>query len=219
MTSRGIRRPSAADLAASGYGANIDARYINRELSWLDFNERVLSLATTAQVPLLERFRFLAISGSNLDEFYQVRVAALHDQIAAEITEKSADGLTPHQQRRAISARAQRFAAAQERLLSHDLFPSLAREGTRVLRWARLGKRAKETLTADFENRIFPILTPLAVDPSHPFPYISNLALNLAVMVRDTDSGDERFARVKVPRNFPRFVSVPDSDDFILLED
>jgi len=219
VTSRGIRRPSAADLAVSGYGANIDARYINRELSWLDFNERVLSLATTAQLPLLERFRFLAISGSNLDEFYQVRVAALHDQIAAEITEKSADGLTPHQQRRAISIRAQEFAATQERLLIHDLFPSLAREGIRVLRWTRLGKRAKETLTADFENRIFPILTPLAVDPSHPFPYISNLALNLAVMVRDTDSGDERFARVKVPRNFPRFVSVPDSDDFILLED
>lgn len=219
MTNRGIRRPSATDLAAGGYGSSIDARYINRELSWLDFNERVLSLATTAQVPLLERFRFLAISGSNLDEFYQVRVAALHDQIAAEITEKSVDGLTPHQQRSDISARVQKFIVAQERLLSHELLPSLAREGIRVLRWARLSKRAKEALTADFENRIFPILTPLAVDPSHPFPYISNLALNLAVVVRDAESGDERFARVKVPRNFPRFVAVPDSDDFILLED
>jgi len=219
VTNRGIRRPSATDLAAGGYGSSIDARYINRELSWLDFNERVLSLATTAQVPLLERFRFLAISGSNLDEFYQVRVAALHDQIAAEITEKSVDGLTPHQQRSDISARVQKFIVAQERLLSHELLPSLAREGIRVLRWARLSKRAKEALTADFENRIFPILTPLAVDPSHPFPYISNLALNLAVVVRDAESGDERFARVKVPRNFPRFVAVPDSDDFILLED
>jgi len=219
VTNRGIRRPSATDLAAGGYGSSIDARYINRELSWLDFNERVLSLATTAQVPLLERFRFLAISGSNLDEFYQVRVAALHDQIAAEITEKSVDGLTPHQQRSDISARVQKFIVAQERLLSHELLPSLAREGIRVLRWARLSKRAKEALTADFENRIFPILTPLAVDPSHPFPYISNLALNLAVVVRDAESGDERFARVKVPRNFPRFVTVPDSDDFILLED
>ena len=154
-----------------------------------------------------------------MDEFYQVRVAALHDQIAAEISEKSLDGMSPQQQRNAISVRVQKFVVAQERLLSHELFPSLAREGIRVVRWSKLGKRAKDALTADYENRIFPILTPLAVDPSHPFPYISNLALNLAVIVRDTVDGDERFARVKVPRNFPRFVPVPDSDDFILLED
>jgi len=219
MTSRGIRRPSSPPDAAEGYGANIDSRFINRELSWLDFNERVFSLATTPQVPLLERFRFLAITASNMDEFYQVRVAALHDQIAAEISEKSLDGMSPQQQRNAISVRVQKFVVAQERLLSHELFPSLAREGIRVVRWSKLGKRAKDALTADYENRIFPILTPLAVDPSHPFPYISNLALNLAVIVRDTVDGDERFARVKVPRNFPRFVPVPDSDDFILLED
>ena len=219
MTSRGIRRPSPPPDAAEGYGANIDSRFINRELSWLDFNERVFSLATTPQVPLLERFRFLAITASNMDEFYQVRVAALHDQIAAEISEKSLDGMSPQQQRNAISVRVQKFVVAQERLLSHELFPSLAREGIRVVRWSKLGKRAKDALTADYENRIFPILTPLAVDPSHPFPYISNLALNLAVIVRDTVDGDERFARVKVPRNFPRFVPVPDSDDFILLED
>ena len=219
MTSRGIRRPSPPPDAAEGYGANIDSRFINRELSWLDFNERVFSLASTPHVPLLERFRFLAITASNMDEFYQVRVAALHDQIAAEISEKSLDGMSPQQQRNAISVRVQKFVVAQERLLSHELFPSLAREGIRVVRWSKLGKRAKDALTADYENRIFPILTPLAVDPSHPFPYISNLALNLAVIVRDTVDGDERFARVKVPRNFPRFVPVPDSDDFILLED
>ena len=219
MTSRGIRRPSPPRDAAEGYGANIDSRFINRELSWLDFNERVFSLASTPHVPLLERFRFLAITASNMDEFYQVRVAALHDQIAAEISEKSLDGMSPQQQRNAISVRVQKFVVAQERLLSHELFPSLAREGIRVVRWSKLGKRAKDALTADYENRIFPILTPLAVDPSHPFPYISNLALNLAVIVRDTVDGDERFARVKVPRNFPRFVPVPDSDDFILLED
>lgn len=219
MTSRGIRRPSPTLGTTDGYGANIDSRFINRELSWLDFNERVFSLASTPQVPLLERFRFLAISASNLDEFYQVRVAALHDQIAAEISEKSLDGMSPLQQRNAISVRVQKFVVAQERLLSHELFPALSREGIRVVRWSKLGKRAKDALTSDYENRIFPILTPLAVDPSHPFPYISNLALNLAVVVRDTDNGDERFARVKVPRNFPRFVPVPDSDDFILLED
>ena len=219
MTSRGIRRPSPTLGTADGYGANIDSRFINRELSWLDFNERVFSLASTPQVPLLERFRFLAISASNLDEFYQVRVAALHDQIAAEISEKSLDGMSPQQQRNAISVRVQKFVVAQERLLSHELFPALSREGIRVVRWSKLGKRAKDALTSDYENRIFPILTPLAVDPSHPFPYISNLALNLAVVVRDADNGDERFARVKVPRNFPRFVPVPDSDDFILLED
>ena len=219
MTTRPIRRPTDTTSPTARYGSSIDARFINRELSWLDFNERVLSLARTSQVPLLERFRFLSISASNLDEFYQVRVAALHDQIAAEISEKSLDGMSPQQQRNAISVRVQKFVVAQEQLLSHELFPSLAREGIRVVRWSKLGKRAKDALTADYENRIFPILTPLAVDPSHPFPYISNLALNLAVVVRDTVDGDERFARVKVPRNFPRFVPVPDSDDFILLED
>ncbi|MDP4642753.1 MAG: polyphosphate kinase 1 [Ilumatobacteraceae bacterium] len=203
----------------AGYGAFIDARFINRELSWLDFNDRVLSLATGAQLPLLERVKFLAISSSNLDEFYQVRVAALHDQIAAEVSEPSIDGRTPLQQLREIAGRVQKFATQQERLLTTDLLPALAANGVRIVRWTKLGKKAREALTADYESRIFPILTPLAVDPSHPFPYISNLALNLAVTVRDTDTGEQRFARVKVPRNFPRCVPVPDSDDFILLED
>lgn len=207
----------AGDVA--GYGAFIDARFINRELSWLDFNDRVLSLATGAQLPLLERVKFLAISSSNLDEFYQVRVAALHDQIAAEVSEPSIDGRTPLQQLREIAGRVQKFATQQERLLTTDLLPALAANGVRIVRWTKLGKKAREALTADYESRIFPILTPLAVDPSHPFPYISNLALNLAVTVRDADTGDQRFARVKVPRNFPRCIPVPDSDDFILLED
>ena len=219
MTTRGIRRPSSDAAINDGYGASIDSRFINRELSWLDFNERVFSLATAEQVPLLERFRFLAISGSNLDEFYQVRVAALHDQIAAEISEAGADGMSPRRQLNAISARVQRFVSTQEHLLSHDLLPALSKAGVKVVRWNKLGKRAKEALTTDYESRIYPILTPLAVDPSHPFPYISNLALNLAVVVRDSESGEERFARVKVPRNFPRFIPVPDSADFILLED
>ena len=203
----------------AGYGTFIDARFINRELSWLYFNDRVLSLATGAQLPLLERVKFLAISSSNLDEFYQVRVAALHDQIAAEVSEPSIDGRTPLQQLREIAGRVQKFATQQERLLTTDLLPTLAANGVRIVRWTKLGKKAREALTADYESRIFPILTPLAVDPSHPFPYISNLALNLAVTVRDTDTGEQRFARVKVPRNFPRCVPVPDSDDFILLED
>ena len=203
----------------AGYGTFIDARFINRELSWLDFNYRVLSLVTGAQLPLLERVKFLAISSSNLDEFYQVRVAALHDQIAAEVSEPSIDGRTPLQQLREIAGRVQKFATQQERLLTTDLLPTLAANGVRIVRWTKLGKKAREALTAYYESRIFPILTPLAVDPSHPFPYISNLALNLAVTVRDTDTGEQRFARVKVPRNFPRCVPVPDSDDFILLED
>jgi polyphosphate kinase len=197
----------------------MDARFIKRELCWLDYHDRVLSLATGAQLPLLERVKFLAISSSNLDEFYQVRVAALHDQIAAEVSEPSIDGRTPLQQLREIAGRVQRFATQQERLFANDLLPALAANGVRIVRWAKLGKKAREALTADYESRIFPILTPLAVDPSHPFPYISNLALNLAVTVRDTETGDQRFARVKVPRNFPRCIPVPDSDDFILLED
>ena len=219
MTKQRNHQGRASEGDGEGYGAFIDARFINRELSWLDFNDRVLSLATGAQLPLLERVKFLAISSSNLDEFYQVRVAALHDQIAAEVSEPSIDGMTPLQQLREIAGRVQKFATQQERLFANDLLPALAANGVRIVRWAKLGKKAREALTADYESRIFPILTPLAVDPSHPFPYISNLALNLAVTVRDTDTGDQRFARVKVPRNFPRFIPVPDSDDFILLED
>ena len=219
MTKQRNHQGRAAADHDAGYGAVIDARFINRELSWLDFNDRVLSLATGAQLPLLERVKFLAISSSNLDEFYQVRVAALHDQIAAEVSEPSIDGRTPLQQLREIAGRVQRFATQQERLFTTDLLPALAANGVRIVRWSKLGKKAREALTADYESRIFPILTPLAVDPSHPFPYISNLALNLAVTVRDTDTGDQRFARVKVPRNFPRCIPVPDSDDFILLED
>ena len=219
MTKQRNHQGRASKDDGAGYGAFIDSRFINRELSWLDFNDRVLSLATGAQLPLLERAKFLAISSSNLDEFYQVRVAALHDQIAAEVSEPSVDGRTPLQQLREIAERVQKFATQQERLFANDLLPALAANGVRIVRWAKLGKKAREALTADYESRIFPILTPLAVDPSHPFPYISNLALNLAVTVRDTDTGDQRFARVKVPRNFPRFIPVPDSDDFILLED
>ncbi|NBO06079.1 MAG: polyphosphate kinase 1, partial [Actinobacteria bacterium] len=210
------RRPASV---AVRYLEPIVSRFINRELSWLDFNERVLSLAISEDVPLLERFRFLAISASNLDEFYQVRVAALHDQIAAEVSETSPDGRSPVRQRDEISARVQLFTDVQEKLLAKQLFPALAKHGVHVVRWGRLGKRAKEALSLDFENRIFPILTPLAVDPSHPFPYISNLALNLAVIARDPETLEERFARVKVPRNFPRFIAVPDSKDFILLDD
>ena len=219
MTKQRNHQGRAAADHDAGYGAFIDARFINRELSWLDFNDRVLSLATGAQLPLLERVKFLAISSSNLDEFYQVRVAALHDQIAAEVSEPSIDGRTPLQQLREIAGRVQRFATQQERLFTTDLLPALAANGVRIVRWSKLGKKAREALTADYESRIFPILTPLAVDPSHPCPYISNLALNLAVTVRDTDTGDQRFARVKVPRNFPRCIPVPDSDDFILLDD
>ncbi|MFZ9815860.1 MAG: polyphosphate kinase 1 [Ilumatobacteraceae bacterium] len=219
MTRQKNRGTFRSQRGGDEYGTGIDSPFINRELSWLDFNERVLSLALGAELPLLERIRFLAISASNLDEFYQVRVAALHDQIAAELHELSLDGRTPTQQLAEISSRVQRFVAEQERLLVTELLPALATNGVRIVKWAKLGKRVREALTTDYESRIFPILTPLAVDPSHPFPYISNLALNLAVTVRDSESGEERFARVKVPRNFPRFVPIPDSNDFILLED
>lgn len=207
------------DTNSEGYRSFGAVRYVNREISWLDFNERVLTLASDDNVPLLERLRFLAISASNLDEFYQVRVAALHDQIAADLTELSIDGRTPSQQLYDIATRVQTFMSRQEAILTKDVLPKLADNGIRLLRWNKLGKRSRKTLTEDFERRIFPILTPLAVDPSHPFPYISNLALNLAVVVRNTDTTQERFARVKVPRNFPRLIPVPDTPDFILLED
>ncbi|MGA0064528.1 MAG: polyphosphate kinase 1 [Ilumatobacteraceae bacterium] len=219
MKSRRSSRLPRVLVAPPRYLEPIDSRFINRELSWLDFNERVLVLAESANVPLLERCKFVAISASNLDEFYQIRVAALKDQIAGGIVAKSSDGRTPTQQIREIASRVQWFVERQEHLLVNVLRPALDAEGVRVVSWSKLSRRSRDELSADFEARIFPVLTPLAVDPSHPFPYISNLALNLAVVLRDPESGREGFARLKIPRNFPRLLPMNSPGDFVLLED
>jgi len=201
------------------YAVGIGRRYINRELSWLDFNDRVLTLSRNKKVPLLERCRFLAICSSNLDEFYQIRVAALKDQVAGGITTATPDGLTPLEQLRQIILRTQGFVDIQHEIWSKELLPELAEAGIRITAWSDLDDAEKTKLSTDFDQRMFPVLTPLVVDPAHPFPYISNLALNLAVVARDPNSGEQRFARLKVPKNLTRFVRVGDGQRYVLLED
>jgi polyphosphate kinase len=177
----------------------------NRELSWLDFNERVLSLARETSVPLLERLKFCAIFGSNLDEFFQVRVAALKGQVAGDVVATGADGLSPKRQLIEIAKRVDLLTTEVERILMQDLLPQLAEQGVKVCRWFDLTESEREQMNSFFDRQLFPVLTPLAVDPSHPFPYISNLALSIGVLVRDPRNGEQRFARVKVPTFLKRF--------------
>jgi polyphosphate kinase len=195
-----------------------DDRILNRESSWLDFNARVLALADDPQVPLLDRVKFCAIFSSNLDEFFQVRVAALKDQQAAEITRPSPDGRTPAQQLVEISDRVAELVADQEKILLDRLVPALRTAGVELSSWDELDRDEQKQLVEVFEQRIFPVLTPLAVDPSHPFPYISNLSLNLAVMVVDPERQERVFARVKVPSLIPRFLPLPHGNKFVPLE-
>jgi polyphosphate kinase len=195
-----------------------DSPYLNRELSWLDFNGRVLALAAVADGPVLERAKFLAIFTSNLDEFFQVRVAILKEQQEARIAGSSPDGLTPTEQLRAIRARVLELIDEQWKVYSSGVVPELAAAGILVCGWDDIGEEDRAYLGEVFDRRIFPVLTPLAVDPGHPFPHISSLSLNLAVLVRNPRSGERRFARVKVPPLLPRFVALPDGERFVLLE-
>ncbi|NLA37380.1 MAG: RNA degradosome polyphosphate kinase, partial [Actinobacteria bacterium] len=183
---------------------NSPARFINRELSWMDFDERVLALAADPAIPVLERAKFLAIFSQNLDEFYQVRVAGLLDQVEAGVTDLSPDGMTPAQQLAAISLRVDELVARADDVFLRLLRPALAAEGVGLCTWESLSPSEQHGLHAMFDQKIFPILTPLAVDPSHPFPEISNLSLNLALRVVDPDDDEERFARLKLPPSLPR---------------
>ncbi|WP_291416057.1 RNA degradosome polyphosphate kinase [Actinophytocola sp.] len=185
-----------------------DDRYINRELSWLDFNARVLALAEDESQPLLERAKFLSIFASNLDEFYMVRVAGLKRREETGLTVRSADGLTPREQLAYISKRNQELVEQHAAAWEKRLRPALAERGIRIARWGEVTDEQGERLSRYFREQIFPVLTPLAVDPAHPFPYISGLSLNLAVTVRDPTGGGERFARVKVPDNVSRLVPI-----------
>lgn len=197
----------------------MSSRFLNRELSWLEFDERVLRLATEPGIPLLERVKFCAIFSSNLDEFFQVRVAAMKDQEAAGVTAPLFDGLTPAQQQAEVLKRAADLVTRQQRLVLDVLIPQLEREGVGLCRWEDLGPEESAFCADFYEKRVFPVLTPLAVDPAHPFPYLSNLALSLAVNVIDPVSGEERFARIKVPTVFPRLVALPNSDRFVPVEE
>ncbi|HEX2850768.1 MAG TPA: RNA degradosome polyphosphate kinase [Acidimicrobiales bacterium] len=195
-----------------------DERYINRELSWLDFNERVLALAEDKEQPLLERAKFLAIWSANLDEFFQVRVAALKDQLAAGVPGTTPDGITPGQQLRLIRERVAEQLGRVSSAFLDGVVPALADVGIRLSDWDALDDDDREYLVAVFEERIFPVLTPLAVDPGHPFPHISDLSLNLGVNVLDPVTRERRFARVKVPALLPRFVVMLDGERFVPLE-
>jgi polyphosphate kinase len=193
-------------------------RFDNRELSWLEFNARVLALAERADVPLLERVKFLAIFNSNLDEFFQIRVAGLKEQIGAGLTSTSPDGMTASEQLERISERVRTLMARQHRVWVRSIRPRLANAGIRVVDWDQLDAAARRFCRERYEERIYPVLTPLSVDPAHPFPYISNLSLNLAVGVRQPETGAVRFARVKVPPSLPRFMALPDGDRFVPIE-
>ncbi len=184
--------------------------YFNRELSWLEFNNRVLHEATDPRTPLLERLKFMAIFNSNLDEFFMVRVAALEQQVTAKVRKLTPDGRTPTEQLEAIRERLLPMVIEQHQHFEKALRPQLAREGIYILDYMDLNQEQRTYLQNYFEEQIFPVLTPLAVDPSHPFPHISNLSLNLAVVVKDPETGEELFARVKVPKVLPRFVPLPE---------
>ncbi|ELS04032.1 polyphosphate kinase 1 [Xenococcus sp. PCC 7305] len=183
--------------------------YFNRELSWLEFNRRVLHEALDERTPLLERLKFMAIFSSNLDEFFMVRVAGLMQQVKAGVTKLSIDGQTPSEQLAAIGDRLRPMIQEQHQHCEQVLRKKLIDQGIHILDYVDLNQEQRTYLNQFFEEHIFPVLTPLAVDPSHPFPYISNLSLNLAVVVKDPDLDEELFARVKIPRALSRFIPLP----------
>ena len=186
------------------------ALYINRELSWIAFNYRVLAQALNEHTPLLEQAKFSAIFSNNLDEFFMVRVASLKSQEDAGITSLSDDGLTPQQQIAAIQAALPRLLEMQQQHYRHSLKSHLAEYGVQLIDYVNLNSKQRQWVDDYFRSAIFPVLTPLAVDPSHPFPFVSNLSLNVAALIRDPDTGHQEFARVKVPQKIlPRFVQIP----------
>jgi polyphosphate kinase len=195
-------------------------RLIDRELSWLSFNERVLELAEDQSKPLLERCRFLAIFSSNLDDFYMIRVATLKRKLEAGVVKKNTAGFTPLELMAEVSKRTQELIERQTKCFHEDLFPKLSASGIEMTPWEDLDAQEKDYINKLFTNKIFPVLTPLAVDPSHPFPYISGLSLNLAVLVKKPDTKEELFARVKVPASLPRFIETTEfgGTRFIALE-
>ena len=183
-------------------------RFLDRELSWLSFNARVLELAEDPNLHLLERVSFLSIFASNLDEFFMVRVAGLKRRIATGLAVPSPAGLSPVQVLEQIGEEAHRLQQRHARVYAEQIRPALAYEHIHLMRWDELDSQAKDQLSAMFAEKVFPILTPLAVDPAHPFPYISGLSLNLAVVVRNPVSDKELFARLKVPDQLPGLTSI-----------
>jgi polyphosphate kinase len=196
-------------------------RFLDRELSWLDFNGRVLELAEDPSVPLLERVNYLTIFASNLDEFYMVRVASLKRRIATGIAVPSASGLSPKAALTQISLRTRELQQRHANLFANEILPALGTHGIELVHWSKLTEAEKFSLHEYYQSQVFPVLTPLAVDPAHPFPYISGLSLNLAVVLTNPETGQEHFARVKVPQLLPRLIQVPGSlaNRYVPLED
>ncbi len=209
-------RPTTTEAAAAVGDPSL---YANRELSWLDFNDRVLQLAENPEHPLLERVKFSAIYSSNLDEFFMVRVAGVHDQVDAGIDTAGADGIPPSELLDLIGNRVRELGARLASCWKRALLPALAEHGIRVLEPAALGADERAALDDRFRREVFPALTPLAVGPSQPFPYISNLSLSLGVLVRDPATDQTRFARVKVPKEgLPRFIALNGGRTFVPME-
>ena len=206
-------------MTGQGNGKLPKHRYLDRELAWLDFNNRVLDLARDAgRIPLLERVKFLAIFSSNLDEFFMVRVAGLKRRIQAGVAVTTITGARPGELHASILERTAELVAEQSRLFQQEIRPQLRAEGIEILTWDELTAAEKDRMRTLFGERIFPVLTPLAVDPSHPFPYISGLSVNLAVLLRNPATGASQFARVKVPTNLSRFVKLAEGR-FVPLEE
>lgn len=213
-----VEPPYEPDDAALAAVEKYDDRFLDRELSWLHFNERVLELAEDPSLPLLERVRFTAIFATNLDEFFMVRVAGQKRRIAAGVAVRAASGLLPREVLETIWGGTRVLMERHALLFRDDLVPALAEENIELVRWSDLDKDEQKHCKRLFKDRVFPVLTPLAVDPAHPFPYISGLSLNLAVLVRNPKTGKEHFARVKVPPSFSRFVPLG-NQRFVPLED
>jgi polyphosphate kinase len=203
----------AVDLLSFG-----PERFSSRELSRLEFGSRLLDLGEDQRLPILERFKFVAIFADMVDEFFQVRVVSLEDKVAAGVQTPSVDGIRPRQQLVAIRERVLSLVERQDRLVLDVLLPELASDGIAVVRYNELNENEREHLSKYFNENVYPVLTPLAVDPGHPFPMISNLSLNIAVTVLDGTTGEERSARVKVPNSLPRFLQASESR-WCLLED
>jgi polyphosphate kinase len=209
---------SAAPTEHDGDKQEAAPRYLNRDVAWLDFNLRVLALASDEGEPVLERARFLAIAAHNLDEFFQVRGAVLAQNVETGLSDRSPDGLTPLEQRDLFRERTSAFADDQDAVYTKSVAPALDAAGIHISDYHDLDHRDRAFLDSYFALQLFPVLTPLAVDPAHPFPYISSMSLNLAVVVGDPMTRDQRVARVKVPPALPRFAALPDGGRFVPLE-
>jgi polyphosphate kinase len=209
-------RPEGAELRVAA--EQPPSRYLNREMSWLDFDERILAHANRRSLPVLERAKFFAIFSDNLDEFFQVRVGSLKMRLQAGLPSSSSEEETTHSRLTKINDRVRDLVARRDASFASELVPDLAAAGIRLSDWDELDPEDQAVLDRLFDEELYPVLTPLAVDPAHPFPYISNLSLNLAVVVRVPGELTRRIARVKVPQSLPRFYVLPDGERFVALE-